>query len=91
MAAKTPKDDFEARESDSLSKLARHIAAEMPAHVIIAIAMVAFMFFYGMINSLVYLTGRTLASFTFPLGAVVGATGSVVVTALILRLKYGRR
>jgi hypothetical protein len=84
-------DDFEAPESDSLKKLARHVIDEMPGHVIVAVAMVAFMFFYGMANSLFKLTGRDLASLTFPLGLVSGLLGSVLLTAQILRVKYRRK
>jgi hypothetical protein len=84
-------DDFEAPESDSLKKLFRHIIDEMPAHVIIAITLVAFMFFYGMANTLFKMTGRDLASIDFPLGVVTGAVGSIVLTALILRVKYRKK
>lgn len=84
-------DDFEAPESSSLKKLAIHVIDEMPGHVVVAVALVSFMFFYGMANSLFKLTGRELASLDFPLGVVTGATGSFVVTALILRVKYRKK
>jgi hypothetical protein len=84
-------DDFEAPESDSFKKLVRHIIDEMPGHVIVAVALVAFMFFYGMANSLFKLSGRELASIDFPLGVVTGLVGSVGLTAWILCVKYRRR
>lgn len=83
--------DFEAPESDSLKKLVRHIVDEMPGHVTVAIALVAFMFFYGMANSMFKLTGRELASLDFPLGLVSGTVGSLSVTGLILRIKYRKK
>ncbi len=84
-------DDFEAPESDSLKKLVRHLIDEMPGHVIVAIALVAFMFFYGMANSLFKLSGRDLASIDFPLGVVTGLVGSTALTVAILRVKYRRK
>jgi hypothetical protein len=84
-------EDFEAPESDSFKKLVRHIIDEMPGHVIVAITLVAFMFFYGMANTLFKMTGRDLASIDFPLGVVTGAVGSIALTSLILRVKYRRR
>ena len=84
-------DDFEAPESDSFKKLVRHIIDEMPGHVVVAIALVAFMFFYGMANSLFKLSGRDLASIDFPLGVVTGLVGSVTLTVLILRVKYRKK
>lgn len=86
-----PDDDFEAPESDSLRKLVRHVIDEMPGHVIVAVALVAFMFFYGMANSLLKLTGRELASLDFPLGVLTGALGSLALTTGILRVKYRRK
>jgi hypothetical protein len=41
-------DDFDTPQSDSLRKLMRHVIDEMPGHVIVALLLVAFMFFYGM-------------------------------------------
>lgn len=84
-------DDFEAPESESLKKLVRHIIDEMPGHVIVAIALVAFMFFYGMANSLFKLSGRDLADIDFPLGVVTGLVGSITLTVLILRVKYRKK
>lgn len=84
-------DEFDAPESSSVRKLIEHIIDEMPPHVVIAVFMVAFLFFYGMAGSLFALTGRNLSTLDFPLGLVCGAVGAVVTTALILRVKYRRK
>lgn len=83
--------DFEAPESDSLRKLIRHIVDEMPGHVIVAVTLVAFMFFYGMANSFFKLTGRDIASIEFPFGVVTGAVGSLSLTLAILLVKYRKK
>lgn len=84
-------EDFEAPESDSLKKLVRHVIDEMPGHVIVAVALVAFMFFYGMANSAFKLSGREIASVEFPFGVVTGAVGSLALTVLILSVKYRKK
>ncbi|MBC8011328.1 MAG: hypothetical protein H7067_14670 [Burkholderiales bacterium] len=84
-------DDFDAPESETFRKLAHHVIDEMPGHVIVAFFLVAFMFFYGMANSLFKLTGRELASLDYPLGVISGAVGSIVTTLLILRIKYRKK
>ena len=86
-----PDDDFDAPESESFRKLVHHVIDEMPGHVIVAFFLVAFMFFYGMANSLFKLTGRELASLDYPLGVISGAVGSIVTTAFILRVKYRKK
>lgn len=84
-------DNFDAPESESFRKLVHHVIDEMPGHVIVAFFLVAFMFFYGMANSLLKLAGRELATLEYPLGPISGAVGSVVTTALILRVKYRKK
>ena len=84
-------DDFEAPESASWRKLAREVVRGMPGHVVVACALVAFLFFHGMAGSLLRLAGRDLASLDFPLGALSGALGSLVCTGLILRIKHGKK
>ncbi|MCU0792819.1 MAG: hypothetical protein MUE42_08225 [Opitutaceae bacterium] len=84
-------DDFHAPESASFRKLVEHIIDEMRGHVIVAFFLVAFMFFYGMANSLFKLTGRELASLDYPLGVISGAVGSTLCTAWILKVKYRRK
>ena len=86
-----PEDDFEAPESASFKKLVRHVVDEMPAHVIVAVAMVAFMFFYGMAISGLKLFGREIASIGFPVGPVFGAAGSLALTIAILRIKLRKK
>lgn len=83
--------DFRAPESESFWQLVEHVADQMRGHVIVAIGLVAFMFFYGMINSTLFLVGRPLDTFEYPIGVAFGATGSLVTMALILRVKYRRR
>ncbi len=84
-------DDFRAPESESFWQLVEHIMDQMRGHVIVAIALVAFMFFYGMINSTLFLVGRPLTTFEYPIGVLFGAGGSIAVTAFILRIKYRRK
>lgn len=83
--------DFEAPESESLRKLFHHVVDEMPGHVIAAIAFVAFLFFYGLAQNLYRLTGRAFADLEFPLGVVTGALGSLVLSFVLLRVKYRKK
>jgi hypothetical protein len=84
-------DDFDAPESESFRKLVRHVIDAMPGHVIVAVFLVAFMFFYGMADSLLKLAGRELASLEYPLGVITGTVGGIVTTAIILRIKYRKK
>jgi|GEM_PF-1342584 hypothetical protein len=96
-------DDFDAPESSSFKKLVHHIIDEMPGHVTIAVAMVAFMFFYGMANSVQKLVAAPLDAlflkwFDKHLGATspavgpwTGLLGAVLITIAILRVKYRKK
>ena len=87
-----PDPDFEAPESEPPGKLVRHVVDQMGPHVIVAVAMVAFLYFYGMASVLYkFWTGRDFASLDFPLGVVSGATGAAAVSALLLAIKYRRK
>lgn len=102
-SASSREDDFEAPESASFKKLVHHVIDEMPGHVIIAVAMIAFMFFYGMANSVrmalgarldaLFLewSGKTLGANNPALGPWAGLVGAVVLTAAILRIKYRKK
>lgn len=84
-------DDFRAPESESFWQLVEHVMDQMRGHVIVAIGLVGFMFFYGMINSTLFLVGRPLSTFEYPIGVIFGIAGSLAVTAFILRIKYRRK
>jgi ABC-type multidrug transport system permease subunit len=77
----------EAPESDSARKFIRHIIDEMPWRVVAALAFVAFFFSYGAVNSFFKLTGRELASLSFPLGPYVGLASAVLLTAWVIKVK----
>ena len=83
--------DFRAPESESFWQLVEHVMDQMRGHVIVAIALVGFMFFYGMINSTLFLVGRPLSTFEYPIGVLFGISGSIAVIAFILRIKYRRK
>lgn len=87
-----PDDDLpqpfdEAPESESARKFLRHIIDEMPWRVVGAIAFIVFFFAYGAVNSVFKITGRELASLTFPLGPCVGLAAAVLVTGWIVMVK----
>lgn len=77
----------EAPESESARKFARHVIDEMPWRVVGAIAFIVFFFAYGAVNSVFKLTGRELASLTFPLGPYVGLAAAVLITVWIVMIK----
>jgi len=77
----------EAPESESGRKFVRHVIDEMPWRVVGAIAFIVFFFAYGAVNSVFKLTGRELASLTFPLGPYVGLGSATLVTVWIVMVK----
>jgi hypothetical protein len=85
--ANDPAEFDEAPESESARKFICHIIDEMPWRVVAAFAFIAFFFAYGAVNSLFKLTGRELASLSFPLGPLTGLIGAVWLTAWIIKVK----
>lgn len=76
-------------EPGSAHKVLLHFIREMSWSMLIALGLVGFMFFYGLINSLIKLSGRDVSTVDFPAGPVIGAlsAGLLVAIAAILKLR----
>lgn len=69
--------DDEPDEPGEFTRLLRHYAREMSWRALVALALIAFFFCFGVTNSVIKLCGRDVSSVDFPAGPVVGALGAV--------------
>lgn len=72
-------------------KLLLHFIDEMSWPMLIPLGLVAFLFFYGVTNSVIKFTGREIASLGWPVGPVVGALSALLLVLVVTVLKLRQR
>jgi len=83
-----PDSDHEIEPNTSWT-LVRHFIREMSWPMLIAIGLISFLFFFGMINALIKFAGYEVASLEFPIGPIFGFTSALtlVVAGAIIKLQ----
>lgn len=79
------------QEPGDTVKLLLHFVREMSWAMLIAHGLIAAFFFYGLTNALIKLSGHDLASFDFPVGALIGALSGALLIAVGAMVKLSQR
>lgn len=76
-------------EPGEFTKLLRHFLREMGWRMVAALGLIAFLFFTGLTNSLIKLSGRDVASVDFPAGPVAGGLCALalMITIAVIKLR----
>jgi hypothetical protein len=80
-------DDFHAPESFSWRRYLRRIVREMPAHVVLAFVLVAFLFFHGLTDHALRFFGLDPSALRLPAGPLGGLLGAAALLVILLREK----